>query len=84
MLAEWELKGRILMALPHENTDWLPILEEAQSQTLRIVDALLKEGKDVVLLVNPNNSLPLPSPGNDQGRLTIVPMQTNDTWTRDY
>lgn len=84
MIAEWQLKGKILMTLPHEDTDWAPILCEAQQQTLRIVNVLLDHGKEVLLVIPPGfkgkNTLPI----SDKSRITFVEIPTNDTWTRDY
>jgi len=41
-LPEWAEQEAVLMAFPTENTDWAYILEEAQLQYLRIIDALTK------------------------------------------
>lgn len=99
MLAEWETSGRVLIALPHEDTDWRPILEEAQAQTMRLVDAIAGEGKRVVLLVpsakcrvpgtdgptiSADGRVPSAEDRTAEGLVRFLEMDYNDTWTRDY
>ena len=84
MIAEWNLSGKILMTLPHADSDWAPILDEARSQTLRIVNALLDHGKEVLLVLPPGfknkDSLSI----SKKGKISFAEIPTNDTWTRDY
>lgn len=79
MPAEWERHGAVLMAWPHSATDWDYMLHEVQECYRQILQALSQIGERVILLA-PANELPdLTLPG-----LTIVSLNTNDTWTRDY
>lgn len=94
MIPEWQTGSRVLLTLPHENSDWAPILEEAQIQTFRIIEALLNEGKEVVLIIPPEGisntrtvaKIEQLNTGSNvfPGKLTLVSLPTNDTWTRDY
>ncbi len=83
-LPEWAEQEAVLMAFPTKNTDWAYILEEAQLQYLRIIDALTKEGINVVVLchdVEKTNDL---IKGLRKEFISLIRIDYNDTWTRDY
>lgn len=84
MLAEWESEGAILLALPHEGTDWNYMLADALDQYRRLISTLLSASEKVLLLCNDieiaQQRLGLkPSP-----LLKYLKANYNDTWTRDY
>ena len=71
--AEWEHHSAILMAWPHDGTDWDYMLDEVQECYLRILEAIAAE-ETVILLTPDVSALPkLPS--------GVVPVEipTNDT-----
>lgn len=83
-LPEWTPIDGILLALPHEDTDWNYILDEALDQYKRIVETLVKEGEHVVLLCkNCKRAEKIIHKSFHKG-ITFVEMDFNDTWTRDY
>lgn len=82
--AEWELDGPILLALPHSDSDWAYILEEALDQCLRLVSALLEHGETVWLLVPDISDAEKKLSQLLCERLHLIEIRTNDTWTRDY
>lgn len=81
MPAEWERQGAILMAMPHEESDWYPYLEEAQATFERIIEEITKR-QWCILLVDDwghyRESL--------GGMENLIPLEipTNDTWARDF
>ncbi len=79
MPAEWEKHGAVLMAWPHSATDWAYMLDEVQECYRQILQALSRVGERVILLAPADEHPDLDLPG-----LTIVNLDTNDTWTRDY
>lgn len=83
-IAEWELDGPVLLALPHADTDWADILTEAIDQYARLIDALVSHGEKVVLLVPDESEARAALCGCPLDGVTFVEMPTNDTWTRDY
>lgn len=83
-LAEWEAQCAVLMALPHENTDWEYILEEARDQYGRIIEALTGEGVHVILLCPDREDARDLLSGCPENLLSLIEMEYNDTWTRDY
>lgn len=83
-IAEWEQCDAILMALPHKETDWEYVLEEARDQYRRLVEAFTAAGENVMLLTDDIGDAVELMAGAVQERLSIVSMDYNDTWTRDY
>lgn len=83
MPAEWEEHQGVLMAWPHAATDWAYMLERVRTCVARIASAIAREER--VLLVGPkqDKSSALDA-GLDLEAVTYLPMETNDTWTRDY
>lgn len=82
--AEWECDGPILLALPHSDTDWNYMLDEALAQYTVLVDALVAHGEEVWLLVNDREYAINVLEGIDLSHVNIIEVPTNDTWTRDY
>lgn len=76
--AEWESHGAILMAWPHEDTDWKHMLPEVRECYMNIIRAITEE-EHLILLAPDASTLPQMPTG-----VTVVEMPTNDTWTRDY
>lgn len=77
--AEWESHGAVLLAWPHSETDWAPMLDEVHDCYRRIVDALLQAGEKVIILAPESEA-----PEFDNPDVTVIHVQTNDTWIRDY
>ena len=50
LLAEWVENDGILLALPHPDTDWNYIIDEAIDQYKKLVESFLSEGEHVILL----------------------------------
>ncbi len=90
MVAEWESQSVILMAFPDDSTDWANIIDAARNQFARLADAIIKNGGKVVMLArNPESTWKyLAEVINDEGlmekSITLIPLEFNDTWTRDY
>lgn len=82
--AEWEHSCATLLALPHYDTDWAPILEEAHDQYRRLTGALLGAGLTVYLLVPDLDYGKRAMASVVSDRLIMIAMDYNDTWTRDY
>lgn len=83
-IPEWEPIEYILLALPNKNTDWDYILPEATEQYQRLVKAITDEGIKVALLCHDVGEAMEIMQESDQEYITYIPMEYNDTWTRDY
>lgn len=84
-LAEWENPSAILMALPHELTDWAYMLPEVHDCYARLIAAMTGAGERVILLCRDRKEAEetigvLEHPEH----LLLVECDYNDTWTRDY
>ena len=83
--AEWEEQDGVLLAWPHENTDWAYMLDEVTACFTEIAKAIAEEEK--VVIVAPDVELPrkcLASAGADMDKVIFVTLPTNDTWARDF
>lgn len=82
--AEWEDYECVMLAWPHENSDWAYILEDARNNISEIVKAI---SKDVcVMLVGPADLCKdsIDSHGFNPERVRFFDVPTNDTWARDF
>lgn len=81
MPAEWERQSAVLMAMPHEESDWYPYLEEARENFIQIIEEIAKRERCLLLV--------------DEWKLyeerlghlsNLIPLEllTNDTWARDF
>jgi agmatine deiminase len=83
--AEWEEQDGVLLAWPHESTDWHPNLAEVEPVFIEIVRRI--SGFERVLLVAPDaGSLEkkLRDARACLDRIAIYPIPSNDTWARDF
>ncbi len=81
MPAEWEHQSAILLAMPHEKSDWYPYLREARENFAAVINEITKRQK-CLLLVDDWELYREMFPQND--RLIPIQMPTNDTWARDF
>lgn len=83
MPAEWEGYRSVLMAWPHEGTDWCNMLPAARRCVAQIALAVAHEER--VLMIGPSSArASAAEAGLDCGNITYLDVPTNDTWTRDY
>ena len=86
--AEWEAQDAVMLAWPHEATDWAPWLESVEASyealALRIHhhQALLICCRDTPLQERLRRRLR--EAGADLGRIRFYTVPYNDTWVRDY
>ena len=83
--AEWERQAEALLAWPHENTDWRSRLESAErvagdiGRHISLYQCLTVVGPDPERIRERLNRS-----GALLERTRIFPMDTNDTWIRDF
>ena len=83
--AEWEDQDGILLAWPHLDSDWAPVLYEVEPVFVTIAATASRFGR--VLVVAPEAGLilsRLEQAGADMARIHLVQLPTNDTWARDF
>lgn len=81
--AEWEEADAVLLAWPHADTDWAYMLDEVRECYAGIIKAAASRAK--VLIIGPEepDERYLPT-GAARDNVIYIPLDTNDTWTRDY
>jgi len=83
--AEWEEQDGILLAWPHEETDWRSCLDEVEPVFLKIVETVSRFQR--VVLVAPEREVmetKLHRAGIDADGIEIFEIDSNDTWARDF
>jgi agmatine deiminase len=83
--AEWEPQDGVLLAWPHQETDWRDDLAAVQAVFVNIVRAISRFER--VLIVAPEIEpvrARLHADSVDLQRVRLYPMATNDTWARDF
>lgn len=83
-LPEWVACEGVLLALPHEDTDWNYILSEALDQYKRLVETIAKEGIRIFLLCQDVKKAEILFDAAIIKQITFIETEYNDTWTRDY
>lgn len=83
--AEWEIQDGVLMAWPHEGTDWAYMLDDVRPVFTEIIRQITRFEK--VLLTTPHAASTaeyLKNAGVDLGNVIISEIPNNDTWARDF
>jgi agmatine deiminase len=79
--AEWEHQEFVLLAYPHENTDWSEYLDEAREHFDTLLLTIAKY-QNIVLLTKDKNTLSYDIVANKN--IEAVTYTTDDTWARDF
>jgi agmatine/peptidylarginine deiminase len=85
--AEWEPQAAVLVAWPHEGTDWAPRLSEVERTYVSLVAAIARFEHALVCV--PDASLEhhvrelLDEAGAERSRVHFVHVPYDDTWLRD-
>ncbi len=83
--AEWEEQDGVLLAWPHKDSDWLPILHKVEPVFIEIAKQISLYER--VVIIAPDRGMveeKLRRAGAVLERITIYEADTNDTWTRDF
>ncbi len=83
--AEWEIQDGVLLAWPHEGTDWAYMLEDIRPVFADIIRHIVRFER--VLLTAPHAASAaeyLDNVGVDLSKVTICEIPNNDTWARDF
>lgn len=83
--AEWEIQDGVLLAWPHEGTDWAYMLDDVRPVFVDIIRQIVRFER--VLLTAPHAASAaeyLDNAGVDLSKVTICEIPNNDTWARDF
>lgn len=82
-IAEWEPQSAVMIAFPHEATDWAYMLEEVESCYVNVARSILKY--ENLIIVSQKKEYIENLLGNDYPhKYWVVDCITNDTWCRDF
>ena len=83
--AEWEPQDAILLAWPHRNTDWLPILDQVTEVYTELIRQISRFETVIIIApeLNPVRAA-LQKANIDPTRIILHQIDTNDTWIRDF
>jgi len=83
--AEWEEQDGVLMAWPHEGTDWAPDLLAAQRVTIDIARQITRYERLVLVAPDIEDAeKSMAGAGLPPDRIAYFKVPTNDTWARDF
>ncbi len=80
LIAEFEEQSFTQIIFPHEKSDWVDYLEEAQDTFVNIINEITKYQECLVVC---NDVESVKSRCGDNQNLYFVEYETNDTWARD-
>ncbi len=83
--AEWEPQDAILLAWPHPQTDWAPILESVETVFLKLIKAITRFER-VILAAQDSDTVreKCRTRGIPMDALSLFTIPSNDTWARDF
>jgi agmatine deiminase len=83
--AEWEEQDGVLLAWPHSESDWAPLLAEIERVSAAIIAAISRFER-VILIVPDEDAAKerLTAAQADLTKIIFVVLPTNDTWARDF
>jgi agmatine deiminase len=83
--AEWEAQDGVLLAWPHAQTDWAPLLAEVETVYVAMV-ATIARFERVVLVVADAAAVTavLQAAGVDREMVSLYQVPCDDTWARDF
>jgi len=83
--AEWEEQDGVLLAWPHEDTDWRDVLPRVEPVFVELAARIAEAEIVVVAAPDPKRvKRLLRAAGVRPERLRLFPLATNDTWARDF
>lgn len=83
--AEWEPQDAVLLAWPHENTDWAPYLHDVRLTIATIVSAISHHENVIVLTEDEHTARHyLGECKAVSENIQFVSVPTNDIWARDF
>ncbi|MBU3023579.1 agmatine deiminase family protein [Aestuariibacter sp. A3R04] len=84
LVPEWEAVDAVILAWPHDATDWAPWLEDTRQTYLSVIKAVNAADAGVILLCRPDDIADVQARLDGTAKVLIVGAKYNDTWARDY
>nr|WP_136251076.1 agmatine deiminase family protein [Ningiella ruwaisensis] len=84
LLPEWAEQEAVVLAWPHDESDWQPWINEARTTYVKLIKAIADAGAGVILLCHQKDIGLAKSMIDLHLPVLIFQAEFNDTWTRDY
>ncbi|MBU2887025.1 agmatine deiminase family protein [Gilvimarinus agarilyticus] len=87
LLPEWSPQAAVLLTWPHADTDWQPILSEAELVYAQLARAICQSAKLIVAapaFLHEHIFTQLDGQGLTVNQFKLYPVNSNDTWARDH
>ena len=88
--SEWAAQSAIQFTFPHENSDWASMLDEVEPCFIRLIEAVSRYQKVLVVCKNApkvaellRGAMPEGTNG-ERHEIQLVELPSNDTWARDH
>lgn len=81
--AEWEAVEAVIIAWPHELTDWNYMLDEVEQCYIEVAHAIARHSKLIVVAPNCQRAKSLLA-DIAENMVSYIDIDTNDTWARDF
>jgi len=81
--SEWEKQEAVMLTFPHPKSDWIYCLDEIEKTYIKMVEAISKYQKCIVLCDDISRVKNLLR-SIDNPNIIYTQIPTNDTWIRDY
>lgn len=83
--AEWEEQDGVLLAWPHQETDWQPVLDRVEPVFAEIIATISRFEQVILIAPEKSNAKKLLVDANaDLNRIRFAALPVNDTWARDF
>jgi agmatine deiminase len=83
--AEWERQDAILLAWPHNHTDWADMLDQVEQVYLEITRQITRFESVIIVSPTPETvQLKLKEEAVDLSNILFLQADTDDTWARDF
>ena len=84
LIPEWKASEAVILAWPHQDTDWAPWLEDARQTYLSIIRIVNANQAGVLLLCREEDMDDVESRLTADARVMLIKADYNDTWARDF
>ena len=81
--AEWHPQSAIQLTWPHKGTDWIDIIDEVTTFYVSLSKEIIKHSQLLIVCVNAVDVIKHFT-STEQKKLTLVEIESNDTWSRDH
>ncbi len=82
-IAEWEPQSAVMIAWPHEQSDWEYMLDEVELCYVNIAKAILQR-EDLIIITQKREHVKSLLGENHTHKVHFFDHLTNDTWCRDF